>query len=469
MRKLHTYIAFAALVAVQYSCKKDLNAPPTQAIIEGNVVVDQKSAENALNGAYSRLAASGTSLNILSHRWSVYHEIAPAMLTGLVQYGFGTIAEYINAVTPAGSATWWTSPYNILNAANGVIKEVGALADSKIVPASRKAEILAEARFLRAYGHWMLLGYFSEWYKLNSPYGVLLRKEPLTLSNSSYPRSTVQESYDYILQDLDYAIANAADGRPNYYANKTAARALKLRVLMMRGQPADHAQAIALANEIIGNPNYQLETTMKDLFQVKGLTSKEIILGVTPYPNQVARRATYEYVQSSVYLASPQFRTLLAGDPRSTWMYAKPVNPLTASIKDSFYLTKYFGPKIEDAYAFRLTEVHLLKAEALVRSGGSITEAKNSLKNIEARAGVTDFSAVDNANTSDQLLLEIYKETARNMVAEDGVEWFALLRLPFATVKQLRPTITDQKQYIFPIPTAEFQLNPSIGQQNPGY
>lgn len=469
MKKFPIYIAIALLMVPQYACKKDLNAPPTQAIVEGNVVVDQKSAENALNGAYSRLANAGTTLSVFSHRWAQSHEITPAVLTGLMQYGFGTIVEYQNNVTPAGTATYWTTPYNILNAANGVITETGALEDAKFAPLTRKAEILAEARFLRAYGHWMLLGYFSEWYKLNSPYGVLLRKEPLKLSNASYPRSTVQESYDYILQDLDYAIANAADVRPNYYANKTAAKALKLRVLMMKGQSSDYTQAIALANDILANTNYQLEASLKDLFQVKGLTSKEVILGITPYPNQVARRATYEYVQSSVYIATPQLRNLLAGDPRSTWMYVKASNSSVASIRDSFYLAKYSGPKVEEAYAFRLTEVYLLKAEALVRSGGSLADAKTILKNIEGRAGVTDFSAIDNATTSDQLLVEIYKEFARNMVAEDGIEWFALLRLPFATVKQLRPTINDQKQYIFPIPTTEFQLNPSIGAQNPGY
>jgi hypothetical protein len=150
-------------------------------------------------------------------------------------------------------------------------------------------------------------------------------------------------------------------------------------------------------------------------------------------------------------------------------MYTKATSSTQASIRDSFYLSKYFGPKVEDAYAFRLTEVYLLKAEALVRSGGSLAEAKTILKNIEGRAGVTNFAAVDNANTPEELLLELYREYSRNMVAEDGIEWFALLRLPFATVKQLRPTITDQKQYILPIPTTEFQLNPAIGPQNPGY
>lgn len=469
MKKRHLYIAIAALIAVQYSCKKDLNAPPSQAIIEGNVVVDQKSAENTLNGAYSRFAYAGTSLSVLSHRWSVFHELPGAMWAGWIQYGFGAVQDQLNLNTSATTGSWWPTAYNILNAANAVIKEVGDLADSKFAPLSRKPEILAEARFLRAYAHWMLLGQFSEWYKLTSPYGVLLRKEPLQLSNANYARSTVQESYDYILQDVDYAIVNAAEVRPNYYANKTAAKALKMRVLMMRGQPADYTQVITLANEITANTAYGLEGNLKDLFGVKGLTSKEVILGITPYPNQVARRASYEYVQSSVYLATKQFRDLLANDPRNTWMYAKATASSVASIKDSFYFTKYFGPKVEEAYAFRLTEVYLLKAEALVRSGGSTAEAKAILKNIEGRAGVTNFAAVDNANTPDELLLETYREFSRNMTAEDGIEWFALLRLPFATVKQLRPTIIDQKQYILPIPLTEFQLNPSIGAQNPGY
>ncbi len=468
MKKLSIYIIIIALPLMQYSCKKDLNAPPSQALVEGNVIIDQKSAETALNGAYSRLAISGLSLSATSTLWCQPHEVKPSILSGWMQYGFGRIAEQDNAILPSGSSSYWTPPYALLNAANGVISEAGALADSKF-SGTRKNEILAEARFLRAYGHYQLLGLFSEWFKLSSPYGVMLRKDPLELTNAAQARSTVQASYDFILQDIDYAIANAADVRPNYYANKTVAKALKLRVLMLRGQPADYTLAITLAADIIANPAYQLEGTMKDLFQVKGLTSKEVILGITPYASQVGKRSSYEYVQSSVYLATPAFRSLLANDPRNTWMFAKPINPLTASIKDSFYVTKYFGPKVEESYAFRLTEIYLLKAEAIVRSGGSLAEPKLILKNIEGRAGVTDFSAIDNANTADDMLLEIYREFSRNMLAEDGIEWFALLRLPFATVKLLRPSITDQKQYILPIPSTEFQLNPSIGDQNPGY
>jgi hypothetical protein len=45
----------------------------------------------------------------------------------------------------------------------------------------------------------------------------------------------------------------------------------------------------------------------------------------------------------------------------------------------------------------------------------------------------------------------------------------ALLRLPFETVKLFKPTITNQTQYILPIPKDEFLYNPLFGDQNTGY
>lgn len=457
------------LLLAQYSCEKQLNALPSQAVVDGNVVVDQKSAEIALNGAYYRFAGTSTVLSTQSTLWS-NQELVPAMLAGWMQGAVATSMYQIHSYTPASTGSWgW--PYGVLNAANGTIAGVEALADSKF-NGTRKTEILAEARFLRAYAHFYLLSYFGEWYKPESPYGVMLRKGPLTLSsNGNTPRSSVKDSYDYILEDIDYAIENGPVNRPVYYANKAAARMLKLRVLISRGLPGDYTELIRVADQVIANSQYTLEPSLQDLFQVKGLTSKEVILGVTPYPNQLGKKSMFEWVQSNAYLATNAFKQLLGSDPRSTWMIRNIPTPVpSASLKpDSIYMNKYTGPKYEDIYVFRLTEAHLLKAEAIVRSGGSLTDAKNILKDIMEHAGVTDFSAVDNASTPDEVIYQIYLEFSRNMVAESSIDWFALLRLPFEKVKQIRPTITKQELYIFPIPATEFQLNPSIGDQNPGY
>lgn len=468
MKKIFVGMAVVAAMAMLYSCKKDLNALPPQAKAEGNIIIDQKSAEVAINGVYSRLAPVGLYQSLNSTLWAAPHEVTPAMYAGWMLFGSAQLADYINAVGPEGSLGLWTPNYAILNAANGVIEEINAVEDHKFV-GKRKAEIVGEARFLRAYAHFNLLAYYSEWFNVNSSYGVMLRKEALRLSNASQPRSNVKDSYDFILNDIDFAIANAADTRPNYYVNKTAAKAFKMRVLMLHGQAADYLEIIKLADEINANTAYSLEPSLKDLMQVKGLTSKEVIFGITPFAGQAGKRSKYEFVQSNVFLASPQFRKLLENDPRKDWMLKKATTSTSVSIRDSTYMSKYFGAKVEESYVFRVTEVYLLKAEAIVRSGGSLEDARTILKLIMGKAGVTNFSAADNATTSALMLVEIYKEFSRNMVAEDGIEWFALLRLPFETVKLLRPTIKEQKQYILPIPYTEFQLNPSIGEQNPGY
>jgi hypothetical protein len=98
-----------------------------------------------------------------------------------------------------------------------------------------------------------------------------------------------------------------------------------------------------------------------------------------------------------------------------------------------------------------------------------MADAKAAVKEVMTHAGVTDFSAVDNASTANDLLLQIYYGTVKSLVDEDGQEWMALLRLDFNTVKQIKSTITTQAQYILPIPHSEFVYNPTIGDQNPGY
>lgn len=103
-------------------------------------------------------------------------------------------------------ANLWSGSYKIINAANGVIKQIAEVDDNEFV-GDRKNEIIAEARWLRAYGHYNLLRYFAQFYDQKSKYGVLLRKEFVTATNIAQARSSVKASYDCILEDLDFAEA----------------------------------------------------------------------------------------------------------------------------------------------------------------------------------------------------------------------------------------------------------------------
>src|SRR6185312_5640403 len=280
MKRLLIYFILFALLAAYSSCNKQLNEPPKNAKVDINAIVDQQSAQVALNGVYYRFA-NVTSDNITD--WTT-HQVFSGMLTGVLGYAFGAFPEETNDnVNSQYSSSLWSENYLIINAANGVINGVNKIADNAFT-GNRKKEIMAEARFLRAYADFKLLIYFAEWYKPESPYGVLLRDQLSTLSNIPKARSTVAESYKSILDDLDYAIANGPETNPDYYASKWAAMALKMRVLISRGQGQDYTDVISLGNDIIQSGNYSLEANLKDLFYSKGLGSKEVILGIKPQP-----------------------------------------------------------------------------------------------------------------------------------------------------------------------------------------
>jgi hypothetical protein len=456
------------------ACDKQLSAPPANARVSGTAITDQKTAQTNLNGVYYRFA-NVTSDNITLWR---EHHLPGAMLSGWLGYGLGAVADENNDNVNAGYVPIiWTESYQLITAANGVIDGVNAVADAAFT-GTRKNEILAESRFLRAYGHFRLLVFFAEWYKPGSPYGVLIRDKFTTLSNIPKQRSTVADSYKFILDDLDFSIANAPATNPNYYVTKWAAMAFKMRVLINRGQPADYAEVVNLGNTIIQNSPFALEPNLKDLFYTKGLSSKEVILGVKPQPNQesfyyIQSRAYYP-IQSSLFVGKKAFKDLLQNDSRGAWMLG-PATPYQAYSPNTYYFLKYIpygaatSQLTETSYAVRLAEVYLLQAEAIIRSGGSLATAKGLIKTVMSKAGVTDFTAVDNAATTDDLLLQNYYEVARNLTGEDCIEWMTLLRLPFDKVKQLKPTITSTTQYVFPIPLDEFASNPAIGDQNPGY
>src|SRR5690606_17371136 len=101
-----------------------------------------------------------------------------------------------------------------------------------------------------------------------------------------------------------------------------------------------------------GGTSYALEPKLRDLFQSKGLSSSEVILGIYPQPSQNGKFRAYQFVQSGVYLTTNEFVQLLNGDPRSTWMYSRVGDvhnhATMAGLNklDSFYLTKYYGPAV---------------------------------------------------------------------------------------------------------------------------
>lgn len=481
MKQLPLYIIAVIIIMSAAACKKQLNAPPPNAKVNGTAIVDQKSAQVTLNGVYYQFANATSTL----YDWETQN-VLPSMLSGMLGYAFGAYDDEVNDNLNSRmifTNNPWGSWYETITAANGFLEGINALGDGIIQPV-RRDEMKAEATFLRAYSNFKLLMFFSEWKDLDSKNGVLLREELTGLSTVVKKRSTVAESYEAILRDLDYASANGPTTNPSYYMNKYAAMILQARVLLTRGEPGDITKALDLASEVIESGKYTLEPNLQDIFHKNGLSSTEVILGVKPQPNQqfVRENISGAYylpggTYSSVgYVAKEALRELLNGDPRQDWMIG-PVNDEPES--PGTYAFGKFLPYIngvgtaptqlsETSYAMRLSEAYLLKAEALARSNGDLDEAKAAIKTVMTTSGVTDFSEVDAAATAMDVWKQAYYETLRNFTGEDGIDWLALVRFPFETITELRPTITSMSQLWFGVPVSEFVSNPLFGDQNAG-
>jgi len=473
MKKKYTnYLIVVLTSALSWSCKKELNVFPTTSEVDGNVIIDTKSAETVLNGVYYRFADAGVdNNNVPTVLWSEVNEAIPSEMANTIYNNSDNVISSLtfNSQTPA-VATIWTYGYALVNAADGFIKNATPVTK---IPIATKTEMLAEARFLRAFGNSELLLYYGQYYDPTSKYGIILRNEFVDANNINLPRTSVAAAYTSILNDLDTAILSLpVQNTAAYYANASAAKLLKARVLINRGAAGDYAEVISLTNDVITNGPFALEDSLKDVFLSKGFTSKEVILGVQPYPNE-----TLKYLNNQFYYQFPLSDSLvssLSNDPRNKWYYHM--------INSAYYgviprLDKYYSgdtlnvaetPLSETCYAFRLTEAYLLEAEAITLSNGNLATAKALLETVEGHAGIKDFTAITNANTQAALQLLIVKEEMKNFFSENGADWFAVRRLPFATAQTLLPALKVVNQLTMPIPYSETSINNQII-QNPGY
>lgn len=474
MKKIFTYISLALAAGFIFSSCGKLDSLPGQSKVYENLVVDQQSAEVALNGAYYSYALCGEDYyGVESTGQPLYTEIFPSDFAGtMISYDYGDLVGHGDQ---ASGSYLWTKYYQQVMSANYVIAAVEG-ADAKKFGSNRQKEIIAEAKTLRALAMTNLLQLFGYSWDINSKYGIILHDGAMGVSTTSLKRSTVAETYDFILSDLDYAIENGAETRPNYYINKYIAMGQKARVLMMRGQGDDYSKASSLAQSVITCGQYALEDNLMDLFHSKGLDSKEVLFAIKPKPGQSSvRKDYYAYISYGEYEYNytQRFADLFASsDTRVGVMFSPFEDDMYGNHKHYAKGNEFTSTDLgETKYEMRLSEMYLIVAEAAARNS-DITNAKKYLKDVEQRAGVTDFKAFDAISTKDEALQEIFNEALRNLASEAGCEIPYLLRFSDSIVNGFNDEYTNKEFRVLPIPQEEFDYNTQISidtDQNPGY
>ena len=446
------------------------NELPKHDLTAENAIVDEASSETALLGVYSFLG---------ERVFDSYYIADNAVRSGLVTWTTGTYAEALTLLRLAADGLEvrdkWSYAYQMINAANNVIYYVDKLSDSKFW-GNRKKEIIAEARFMRAFGHMFLMKYFAYFWDVNSPYGVLIRTEPASLAVNAKARMTMRDSYNQIIEDLDYAIENGPDYTNCFQASKGAAMAFKANLLMIRGEGDDYANAAKLAQDVIDHGGFQMEETFTDVF-TKDYSSKEVIfsrfLSSTVYKQADNKSESVKRMFGGPigYTAYIYMGSGLNKDKRFSQTLQNIIYEAVSEDRKQWVWSKIWR---EDGncpvFYMRLAQMYLIKAEGLARSGASVKDVIEELNVLRRRSGNTALTEAD-CDTEDKLMTAIYKEILCEVCCENDSEWFTVIR--FKSTKSggrkladFNINYQDDGMLAFPIPMGELQNNPDM-EDNP--
>ncbi len=436
---------------------------------EDNVVYNLASAESVLRGVYK----SWRTFNVSSFR------LYMSILSGnAVSKGGGLTGgqEFVTNSVQASNVALvniYQGSYLTINTANNLIKLMER-GDAKGAPEQRVQEIIAECKLQRALAHFQVLRHFGYFFDLLSPYGIVLRNSPFTGTETA-ARATVQESYDFILADLNEAIAHAPQSNEfHYYATKATAKALKAKVLLHMGK---YNEAENIAKEAIdfakGN-GYQLEKSFRSIF-INGYDSPEALFATyTEGPmesasDQIARTTYSENTKrvADMLIGGCNDGNLNTGEGYDQRFYLM-FNPTQAGAQGNGkhpYSLNGTG-KHKTQMILRLGEIYFIHAEASARNGHYDT-ARQSFQTMASRVGYpTDYAM----SISNKILLNtIFQHKMLELLTENGEDWFDFVRYYHAgnvDLNAIKSTIKSNAQLVLPLPQAALAGNKQL-QQNP--
>ena len=366
----------------------------------------------------------------------------------------------------------WAQHYMIIYYANYVIEHIKTAPDGMDF---NREETYARALLHRAYSYWYMVNAYAPFYNKATAATDLSVPMPVVSDiNKQYPRSTVQQVYDQILQDINDAIAQKglSDWRLyNSWPCRAAAYALLSRIYLYQKDWEKATRYGEEAMKINSYLNDLNEITMSDPTNAaKGLKGyeayimrdKETVLSKTAGNNFVDVMSSEELVNCYDKARDLRFRFFFSNKTRY-----------------EVALDGYMRVNEQQTVnGIRMSEVYLNRIEALVRTGGAanITEALGLLDQLrKKRYDITNYESV---TTTDQtaLLKEVLVERRREL-RFTCFSWFDMKRLNtdeatrtnYSRKDQNGNTITlewNSPRYVWAIPLDVIEQNPQLT-QNP--
>lgn len=385
----------------------------------------------------------------------------------------------------------WNYFYDISSAANYAIESMDLFEEAITSESGLQtvAECRGEAKIIRAYAYFNLVRLFGR---------VPIIDRSMSASElASMQVSSVDNIYSFVYKDLDEAIAVVPESHTDYKGryNKYTAMALKAKVALYR---KDWNEAARLTDALIASGRFSLMSRFKDAFNVENEYGSESLMEIGSSDLGQATGGMplcfYAFIQGprgnkepfqgwGFKVPSQQLVDFLdaRGDEirrKVTLLVRGETTPegdyIDPGCANPFYNGKVYVPtrlnnRSYNAYGLdhnmrliRYADVLLMFAEAMAQgatvSATSGYTAAMALNEVRSRAGLPAAEAT---------LENIYDERRAELALEEN-RFFDLVRWGLAPQVLGRLGFKAGKNEVFPIPSAQRELNPNLP-ATPGY
>ncbi len=428
------------------SCSSFLEVDPKSSISGEGIIKDETSANAAISGVYDALRSY----------YSVNYQSIAYLSGDNVQWtgSQSQVQEFINhKVNPENAtiASTWNGIYTTINRTNNVIGSIVNY-EGDGIPTTVKDKVLGQAYAIRGLAYFDLARVWG---------GVPLITEPTEKvgDNIGIARSTVEQTYQQVIDDLDLAEDLLSVTTDRFALTKKTVWALKARYYLYR---KNWEKAIEYATLLIDDQsNYELIAPYYAFFKNDVTGTKESVFELfysTNEPNTHRAQwqpqtngGTRQWAPSEPLIAlltnastAGARSALIAKDNQNRWY------------GDLYYRSTGADP----TYVIRIAELYLIRAEAYAELD-EYNLALADLNKVRKRALLPDLLF---STSKSDLLLWIENER-RLEFAFEAHRWFDLVRTGRA---QQVLGINESFRLLLPIPYSQVLADPAL-KQNPGY